>query len=66
MNIYVLLWTLNRQAKVIFAYNKTHYGEATLAKIGKLEETITKYLSFTIFYLMSSKQDSTERPTTKK
>ena len=46
MNIYILLRTLNKQPKIIFAYNKKHYGEAILANIGKLEKTINKYLSY--------------------
>ena len=46
-------------SKNIFTYIKTHYGGSILAKIRKLEKT-------RIFSSLSSQQDSTERPTTKK
>ena len=34
-------------SKNIFTYIKTHYGEAILAKIRKLEKTVIKYSSYT-------------------
>ena len=34
-------------SKNIFTYIKTHYGETILAKIRKLEETMSKYSSYT-------------------
>ena len=34
-------------SKSIFTYIKTHYGEAILAEIGKLEKTMIKYSSYT-------------------
>ena len=46
-----------QKSKNIFTYIKTFYGETVLAKIRKLEKTVS---------LRSSQQDSTERPTTKK
>ena len=56
-------------SKNIFTDIKTHYGETILAKMRKLEKTMIKYSSYTDhlrFSSLSSQQDSTERPTTKK
>ena len=41
-----VLWTLNRQAKIILRISKRILGKNILAKIQKLEKTMIKYSSY--------------------
>ena len=61
----IVLWILNRQAKVFLHISKHIMVKPFLAKIRKLEKTMIKYSSYAN-NLQFSQQDSTERPTTKK